>query len=996
MAKTYEELLAGATQIKNNELPESNTHSLVGGQLVDMVEKQKEDSERIDNVSKSHKGYFQTLEQLKAKYPTPKEGETAWVGEPYPGNVYDVVDGAWHDTGVPANEGGGSGTSNYNDLENKPSIGNVSLEGNKTLDELGIASKQEVDSKQDVINQVNVNVDNETGTPFGSASVSGSTLIIYLKNIKGKQGETGPANTITIGTVNSTDEASAIIRGDAPNQFLDLNLPRGPQGNSGVTGNTEDLVVVNDLNGGESEVGAVKVLAAEQGKVLDEKIKSINTTNIDSYNILGITGFGEDAARGGITKEGDIFYNTSTKLLRRCDSYTNPYTGTFSTVPFDGITLYYNYSNNSIYRYENGEMLYVLNSTLDVVKYSVLHLENIGKGWSNNRIVRLGEVYYNTEEKALKMAVEKNMYGEISLSVKIPLRYDAVYYYNGIGYKWNGNDLVSVNNYEQFDIEDVITMQGGQISESTGRPLGAITIDDAFLNYFNQPNFLVVQNRDEIVNVLLADVELVGFGTLGTGLVTKVGDIYYNTDTKLLRMCTVFGQQEQYETVPYVDGYAYYNKQDGKYYEYNGEELVEKEFELESLNVHCYSNPTTYLGKTSSEDLFKLKEGTNLVKFEIFKTINYTKNRALKVRLKYHANHLEFIKNDIIEKPTEKYISYEIELPTITDEVSEDLSYHGNNSERVYNNGFLILPPNYTVSGEPVPLVIFCHGTEGYTFGEQSIISYGEYLRFIAYNGYAVADCSAVSSKYKNEYDGNGPTPLGISCYTSLYKYIANNYNIKTDGVYVFGKSSGGILTILLSQLQPFHVKVAAGLAPTTDIFANMKICLARSTNFWVKQLGLNREFSDYISSSEDKQYILDNVDKFVGYNPLWLNTVGLEHKNTASEIINTSLTTEALEGNELLVNSINEAHKTTFCPLKIWHAIDDVNVPIATSRFYQNMVKKAGGICYIREFPANCGQHHAVDNAVNAPKVKYKTKYYTEIEIPVAYAELVDWFNGW
>ena len=49
MAKTYEELLAGATQIKNNELPESNTHSLVGGQLVDMVEKQKDDVECVNN-----------------------------------------------------------------------------------------------------------------------------------------------------------------------------------------------------------------------------------------------------------------------------------------------------------------------------------------------------------------------------------------------------------------------------------------------------------------------------------------------------------------------------------------------------------------------------------------------------------------------------------------------------------------------------------------------------------------------------------------------------------------------------------------------------------------------------------------------------------------------------------------------------------------------------------------------------------------------------------
>lgn len=48
MAKTYEELLAGATQIKNNELPESNTHSLVGGQMVDMVEKNKDDKDKSD------------------------------------------------------------------------------------------------------------------------------------------------------------------------------------------------------------------------------------------------------------------------------------------------------------------------------------------------------------------------------------------------------------------------------------------------------------------------------------------------------------------------------------------------------------------------------------------------------------------------------------------------------------------------------------------------------------------------------------------------------------------------------------------------------------------------------------------------------------------------------------------------------------------------------------------------------------------------------------
>ncbi|MGN1217580.1 MAG: tail fiber domain-containing protein, partial [Phocaeicola sp.] len=49
---------------------------------------------------------------------------------------------------------------------------------------------------------------------------------------------------------------------------------RGPQGNSGVSGSTDNIVVVNDLNGGESTPEQIKVLAAEQGKVLDEKIES--------------------------------------------------------------------------------------------------------------------------------------------------------------------------------------------------------------------------------------------------------------------------------------------------------------------------------------------------------------------------------------------------------------------------------------------------------------------------------------------------------------------------------------------------------------------------------------------------------------------------------------------------------------------------------------------------------------------------------------------------
>lgn len=48
---------------------------------------------------------------------------------------------------------------------------------------------------------------------------------------------------------------------------------RGPQGTSGIIGEVSDLTVVNSLDGGESEPGSVKVLAAEQGKILNKKIE---------------------------------------------------------------------------------------------------------------------------------------------------------------------------------------------------------------------------------------------------------------------------------------------------------------------------------------------------------------------------------------------------------------------------------------------------------------------------------------------------------------------------------------------------------------------------------------------------------------------------------------------------------------------------------------------------------------------------------------------------
>ena len=58
------------------------------------------------------------------------------------------------------------------------------------------------------------------------------------KGEKGAKGDTGPANNLKIGTVTKGTEAAATITGTAPNQTLNLVLPKGDKGDKGATGET--------------------------------------------------------------------------------------------------------------------------------------------------------------------------------------------------------------------------------------------------------------------------------------------------------------------------------------------------------------------------------------------------------------------------------------------------------------------------------------------------------------------------------------------------------------------------------------------------------------------------------------------------------------------------------------------------------------------------------------------------------------------------------------
>lgn len=374
-----------------------------------------------------------------------------------------------------------------------------------------------------------------------------------------------------------------------------------------------------------------------------------------------------------------------------------------------------------------------------------------------------------------------------------------------------------------------------------------------------------------------------------------------------------------------------------------------------------------------------------------------------------------YVPRSMISGAQQHFFSFEVSAPYIPVQSNDETADYLGITGRYFDNGYIITPPNYCRKGRPVPLIIFVHGTNGYWFNETGIQSYGEYLRFLSYNGYAVADCSGLSNLYGMSYSNNDKinskiSPISISCYISLYKFLIHNFNIDPNGVYILGKSSGGLLTSWFAQTDVLPVIAAAGLAPSLDLYGSDMRYGCSSTNqvkFWLSLFGytnidenIEASTTRYLLTQNELTYIRSQINKCQGFDPIAMNSdldysQYIELANNTPDGNISGYTRPLYADNDDMVALVNAAKKYHMKPFKIWHAVDDTNVLITTSEWFVQMAQRGGQMCYLRKFPAGCGGHHAVDNASNAPKVNYKTKFGGAVNIPVAYAEVSDWFDS-
>ena len=423
-----------------------------------------------------------------------------------------------------------------------------------------------------------------------------------------------------------------------------------------------------------------------------------------------------------------------------------------------------------------------------------------------------------------------------------------------------------------------------------------------------------------------------------------------------------------------------------------------------TARIHCFGEDYSYLGLASGTTL---QSGTKMVRVEVNNSSAFTSFPTVTMSITKFGGYAK----EEHTKLTAKFFCFETFIPYLNP--GADSSYYGHTG-RYFDQGFIKLPPNYSPNGTPVQVVFYCHGSSGYEWGESSVLLYDSLLEFICKCGFAVVDCSGLTSYWmdgdNNPYasDSNCKKnskwqPTSYSAYCNLYDYIINNYNVSTDGVYIFGKSAGGMGANLLASSQPFPIRAAGGLAPTMSLnCADMRhgYVSNKVLKQWLLMFGVanydqivSQNGAEIQVGSNDLDILLAGVPNFIGYDALTANSdIDLETLTQAMYSVSISAygTTPAIQA------IFASGHKEQSCPYKIWLAQDDSVIPWSIAQYYKEIVKAGNCVFELRQMPSGTGGHHSVDTDANAPKCDYVTPYGGTVNIPVAYAELVDWFNRW
>ena len=138
-----------------------------------------------------------------------------------------------------------------------------------------------------------------------------------------------------------------------------------------------------------------------------------------------------------------------------------------------------------------------------------------------------------------------------------------------------------------------------------------------------------------------------------------------------------------------------------------------------------------------------------------------------------------------------------------------------------------MLPPNYCVEGDPVPLIIWDSGDGSFRdWDNYECASYpgrANGVRYLRDQGFAVLEIYSWGSRYYKKYPGCGgrsamPIPTHLATHEKGVEYVLDRYNIDSENIFHISKSGSGKIALYYALERPsFNLKSIYAFAPVFD-----------------------------------------------------------------------------------------------------------------------------------------------------------------------------------
>ena len=213
--------------------------------------------------------------------------------------------------------------------------------------------------------------------------------------------------------------------------------------------------------------------------------------------------------------------------------------------------------------------------------------------------------------------------------------------------------------------------------------------------------------------------------------------------------------------------------------------------------------------------------------------------------------------------------------PTCCDTETSDGTVN-DSPELLPDYGVICLPPTYTNTGTPTRLIIYCHGAAvNYADNVTRFNTQDLEPEYWLAEGYAVMDIEGNPFDNSNEHIC---MPQAMDSYVAGYKWAIEHYNLKRDGVFLGGRSMGGLNTFNLIRREcPIPVIAACPNAAARQFVIASSV--ERKT-FTYSHMGFvtpdGFSWKEGYPDAAEIEVLKDNFDKLIKNDPIWAIVVNL------------------------------------------------------------------------------------------------------------------------